>query len=68
MFYDKLPYLINSIINKKYIAWLERADVVDTLGSRIFYLRKLVNDQCLELQKQRKIKKQFLGCCDALYE
>ena len=51
MFYDKFPYPINSIINEKYIAWLERTDVVDTLGSRISYLRKWVNEQCLDLQK-----------------
>jgi len=31
-------------------------------GSRISYLRKWVNDQCLDLQKQKKIKKQFLTC------
>ena len=30
MFYDKLPYPINSIINEKYIAWFERADFIDT--------------------------------------
>ena len=57
MFYGKLPNPINFIINEKYIAWLERADVIDTLGSRISYLRKWVNDQCLDLQKQKKIKK-----------
>ena len=38
IFYDKLSYHINSIINEKYMAWFERTDVVDTLGSRIFYL------------------------------
>ena len=68
MFYDKLPYSINSIINEKYIRWLERADVIDTLGSRISYLIKLINDQCLDLQKQTKIKKQFLTCWDLPYE
>ena len=26
MFYDKLSYPINSIINEKYITWLEKAD------------------------------------------
>jgi len=31
MFYDKLPYPINSIINDKYMTWLEKADVLDTL-------------------------------------
>ena len=40
MFYSKLPYPINSIINEKYIAWLERTDIIDTLGSRLSYLRK----------------------------
>ena len=57
MFYDKLPYPINSIINKKYIAWLEKTYVIDTLGSRISYLLKWINDQCLDLQKQKKIEK-----------
>ena len=65
MFYDKLSYPINSIINEKYMAWLERTDVVDTLESRISYLRKWVNEQCLDLQKQKKIKKQFLIYCDS---
>ena len=51
MFYDKLSYPINSIINEKYMTWLERTDVVDTIDSRIFYLRKWVTDQCLDLQK-----------------
>ena len=60
MFYDKLSYPINFIINEKYIAWFERTDVVVTLGSRISYLTKWINDQCLDLQKQNKIKKQFL--------
>ena len=32
MFYDKLPYPINSIINEKYITWLEKTDVFDTVG------------------------------------
>ena len=59
MFYDKLSYPMNSIINQKYMASLERTDV-DTLDSRISYLRKWVNEQCLDLQKQKKIKKQFL--------
>jgi len=68
MFYDKLPYPINSIINKKYMTWFERTDVVDTLGSRISYLRKWVNEQCLDLQKQKKIKKQFLTCWDSPHQ
>ena len=37
IFYGKLPYPINSIINEKYMAWFERADV-DTLGLKISYL------------------------------
>jgi len=40
MFYDKISYPINSIINEKYMTWLEKADVIDTLDTRIFYLRK----------------------------
>ena len=40
MFYEKLAYPINSIINEKYIVWLERADDIDTLSLRISYLRK----------------------------
>ena len=62
MFYDRLPYAINSIINEKYIAWLERSDAIDTLGTRISYLRKCVNDHCLDLEKQNKMKKQFSTC------
>ena len=46
------------------MAWLEKADVFDTLGTRISYLRKWVNDQCLNLQKQKKMKKQYLACWD----
>jgi len=57
MFYDKLSYSINYIINEKYMAWLERADVINTIGSGISYLQKWVNDQCLDLQTQKKIKK-----------
>jgi len=44
MFYDKLPYLINSTINEKYMIWLEKADVFDILGTRISYLRKWISD------------------------
>jgi len=57
MFYDKLPYSINSIINEKYMTWFEKSDVIDTLGTRISYLRKWVNNQCLDLQKQKKNEK-----------
>jgi len=34
MFYDKLPYPINSIINEKYVAWLEKSDIFDTFGTK----------------------------------
>ena len=44
IFYGKLPYPISSIINTKYIAWLEKTDVIDTLGIRISCIRKWVND------------------------
>ena len=64
MFYDKLPYPINSIINEKYMTWFEKACVFDTLRTRISYLTKWVNDQCLDLQKQNKMKKQYLACWD----
>ena len=42
MFYDGQPYPINSIMNQNYTAWLERSNVIDTHGIRIFYLRKCV--------------------------
>jgi len=54
MFYDKLLHPINSIINEKYIAWLEKADVIDILDIRISYLRKWVNNQCLDPKSKRK--------------
>ena len=53
IFYDKLPYPINLTISEKYVVWLEKADVIDTLGIRISCLRKLVNEQCLDLQKPK---------------
>jgi len=53
MFYDKLPYPTNSVINEKYMTWLEKY-VFDTLGTRISYLRKWVNDQCLDLKNKGK--------------
>ena len=68
MFYDKLPYPINFILNEKYIARFQRTDVIDTLASRISHLRKWVNDQYLDLQKQKKIKKQFLACRDSPHQ
>ena len=40
MFYNRQSYPINSKINEKYIAWLERSDVIDALATRISYLRK----------------------------
>ena len=33
--YDKLPYPINSIINEKCITWLEKTNVINTLGTRM---------------------------------
>ena len=71
MFYDKLPNSINFIINEKYMAWLEKAYFIETLGIRISYLKKQINDQCLNLQKQKqlkKLKKQFLTYWDTSYE
>jgi len=68
MFYDKLPYRTNFIINEKYMAWLEKADVIDTLGTRISYTRKWVNNQCLHLHKQKKMKKKFLTCWDTPHQ
>mgnify|MGYP007039588392 CR=1 FL=1 len=50
-FYDKLPYPINFIINEKYIAWLKRTDVVDTLGSRNLLFTKM--DQWLVSWSQK---------------
>ena len=44
------------------MAWLEKVDIFDTLGTRISYLRKWANNQCLDLQKQKKMKKQYLAC------
>jgi len=38
------------MINAKYMVWLEKADVIDTLGTRISYLKKWINEQCLDLQ------------------
>ena len=54
MFYNKLLYPINSIINKRYVAWLEKVDAIDTLGSTTYVW---VNDQFLGPQKQKKVKK-----------
>jgi len=64
MFYDKLPYSINNIINEEYIPRLKKANVIDTLDTTISYLRKWANDQCLDLKKQKKMKKLCLACCD----
>ena len=57
MFYDKLPYLINYMINEKYIPQLEKAKVIDNFGTTIFYVRKWANDRRLNLKKQNKMKK-----------
>ena len=35
-----------------------------TLETRISYLKKQANDQCLDLQKQKKMEKQFLAYQD----
>jgi len=60
IFYDKLSYPINSIINGKYVfLWLETEDVISMFGTRISYLRKGVNNQCLDLQKQNKMRSNF---------
>ena len=59
MFYDKLSYLINTIINEKYTAWLEKAGIIDTIGTRIFCFRKWINDQCLDSKNKRKWRKSF---------
>jgi len=48
--------------------WFEQIDIVDTIGSRISYLRKWVNKQCLDLQKQKKIKKQLLTCWNSQHQ
>ena len=41
IFYGKLPYQINSIINQKYFTLLEKA----MFSRRISYIRKCDNDQ-----------------------
>ena len=51
MFYEKLPYSIYSVINEKYISWVEKEDIINTLHTRISYLRKWINNKCLNLQK-----------------
>jgi len=45
MVHDKLPYPIHSILNEKYITWLEKTDAIDTHGTRISSLRNWINDQ-----------------------
>ena len=54
IFYGKLPYQINSIINEKYFTLLEKA----MFSTRISYLRKWVNDQYGN-QAEKKRKRQF---------
>jgi len=56
MFNDKLPYPINFIINEKYIAYLERANVIDTLGLRISYLRNGSMINALISKSKRKLR------------
>ena len=40
MFYDKLPYLNNSVINENYIKWREKTYVINTFSVGISYLKK----------------------------
>jgi len=49
-------------MNEKYMTWLEKANVFDTLGSKFSYLRKWVNDKCHDLKKQKKMKVQYPAC------
>ena len=67
-FYDELPYPINPIINEKFFTCLQKVDVLDTLGTRVSYFKKWINDQCLNLQKQHKMKKSYLPCWDTLHQ
>ena len=53
MFYDKLSYPINSIINEKYMAWLERTDVVDTLREFLIYENGSMNNVLIYKSKRR---------------
>ena len=64
MSHDKLPYPISSIINEKYITWPEKENVIDILHTRISCLGKWVDNQWLDLCKQKKMKKQFRTCWD----
>ena len=68
MFYDELPYPINPIINEKFFTCLQKVDVLDTLGTRVSYFKKWINDQCLDLQKQHKMNKSYLACWDTLHQ
>ena len=52
-----MTYPINSIINEKYITWLEKVELINNLHTRDLYLRKWVNDQRFNIQKQKKMKK-----------
>jgi len=54
MFYDKLPYPINSIINEKYMTWLEKTDVFDTVGTHFSYLRNELMISVLTSKNKRK--------------
>jgi len=48
--------------------WFEKVDGTDTLGTRISYISTWVDDQCLDLRKQKKIQKQFLTCWDTPHQ
>ena len=64
MFYNKLPHPINSTINERYIALLERANVIDTLSSRISYLKKMEQWSMSWSLRVKEIQEQFLTCWD----
>ena len=59
MFYNKLSYPMNYIIKEKYVTWFEKVDVIDALGIRISYIRKWINDQWLDIKKQKKMMNNF---------
>ena len=52
----------------KYITWLKKANVIDMLNKRVSYLRKQVNDKYLDIQQQKKMKKQFLTYWDTPHQ
>ena len=34
-------------MNEKYITWLEKANVIDTIRVKMSYSRKRINNQCI---------------------